>query len=118
MNIPHKKFVTAVFVVAGLYYGFTIIRDFDSILAANRAFLDSGHALQANVSTAIIAMVPLGFFAVGLAVFRGAKWWVAVVPALIALLFTIGISSLVLGAYLVLYYSVLVQTENATDMGI
>ena len=116
--IPHRKLVTAAFVVAGLYYGFTIVRDFDSILAANRTFFDSGPAWQANVLTAIIAMAPLGFFAVGLVVFQGAKWWVAAIPALIAIAFTIGISSLVLGAYLVLYYSVLVQTGNEKGMGV
>ena len=115
--IPHKQIVTAAFVVAGLYYGFTVIRDFDSILAANRAFLDTGPAWQANVSTAIIALVPLAFFATSLAVYRDGRWWVAATPALIALLFTLGLTSIVLGAYLVLYYAVFIQAEKTTDVG-
>ena len=103
--------------VAGLYYGFTVIRDFDSILATHRAFFDSGPAWQANASAAIITLVPLAFFAVALAVYRSAKWWVAAAPALIAVFFTLGLSSIMLGAYLVLYYAVFAQPKNATGVG-
>lgn len=114
---PHKQIVTAAFVVAGLYFGFTGIRDFDSILAANRTFFDTGPAWQANAGTAIITLVPLAFFATSFAVFRGARWWIAAAPALIAVLLTLGPTSIVLGAYLVLYYSVLIEAEKATGAG-
>ena len=116
MMNPHKQIVTAAFVVAGLYYGFTVIRDFDSILATHRAFLDSAPAWQANVSAAFIALVPLTFFAVSIAVHRRAKWWVAAAPALIAVFFTLGLSSIILGSYLVLYYAVLDEPENAESV--
>jgi len=114
---PHKLIVTAAFVAAGMYYGFTVVRDFDSILATHRAFLDSAPAWQANLSTAVITLVPLAFFAVALAVYRDAKWWITLAPALIALIFTIGLSSIVLGAYLVLYYAALVRPEGSKHVG-
>lgn len=113
---PHKQIVTAAFVIAGLYYGFTVIRDFDSILATHRAFLDSAPAWQANVSAAIIALVPLAFFATALSVYRGAKWWIAAAPALIAVFFTLGLTSIILGAYLVLYYAALIRPKDAAGV--
>lgn len=113
--IPHRQVITCAFVVAGLYFGFTIIRDFESILATHRAFLDHSPAWQANFSAAIIAIVPLGFFAVALVVYRRAKWWIAVVPAVFVTLLTIGVLSIALGAYLVLYYTVLVRVGKTVD---
>ncbi len=109
---PHKEIVSAAFTVAGLYYAYTVVRDFESILATQRAFFDLAPAWQANVSTAVIALIPVAFLAVALAVYRGAKWWVAAAPALIAVVFTIGISSIVLGAYLVLYYALFARQEE------
>ncbi len=113
---PHKQIITAAFVIGGLYYGFTVIRDFDSILATQRAFLDTVPAWQANVSAAIIALVPLAFFAVSVAVYRRAKWWIAAAPALIAVFFTLGVFSIILGAYLVLYFAVLAEPDNAESV--
>ena len=115
MNL-HKRIVAAALVVAGLYYGFTVIRDFDSILAAQRAFFDSAPAWQTNVNAAIIALVPLAFFATSLAVYRDAKWWVAAIPALIAILFTLGLTSIILGAYLFLYYAVINRANKTTGV--
>jgi len=110
---PHKQIVSTTFTIAGLYYGFTVIRDFDSILATQRSFFDLAPVWQANLSAAIVTLVPLAFFAVAFAVYRGAKWWVAAVPALIAVVFTLGISSTLLGAYLVLYYAVLARPDDS-----
>ena len=113
---PHKPIVTAGFAIAGLHYGYIVVRDFDSILAAHRAFFDGGVAWLANVSAAAIALVPLAFFATGAAVHRDSKWWAAAIPAAIALLMTLGISSIALGAYLALYYTVLKRRNDAAGV--
>ena len=104
--VPHKHLVIASFVLAGIYFGYVIIDNYDSILTAQREFFDMAPAGQAKASTAVIALVPLAYFAVAFAVHRDSKFWPAAVPAVIAALLTLGVASLVLVAYLVLYYFV------------
>lgn len=113
--IPHKEVITCAFVAAGLYFGFTVVRDFDSILATHRAFFDHSPAWQANISATIIALLPLGFFAVALAVYRRAKWWVALIPAILVALLTTGLIAIVLIAYLVIYYTIIIRADRKVD---
>ena len=51
--------------------------------------------------------------AVVAAVYKDSKFWVAAIPAVIATLVTLGVASLVLFAYLVLYYFVYSPRDEA-----
>ena len=113
----HKQVVSGLFAITGWYYAYVVIRDFDSIVATNRVFFDLGDAWQANLATGVVTLVPLAFLAVAFAVYRDVKWWVAGAPALFAVIFTIGIFSILLGAYLVLYYGVLVRSGDPNGVG-
>ena len=92
--------------VAGFYFGYVVICDFDSIMASQNAFFDAGPGWYADAITFAIAAVPLALISVAVMVFRNLKWWFVLVPAAYGTLLTTGYIAIVLGVYLVWYYAV------------
>ena len=113
----HRKAITAAYIVAGLYFGFVVVRDFDSILATAKAFFDLGPAWYATVATFAIAAAPLAFFVVAYMVHRMTKWWFVVIPAAYATMLTTGFLTIALAAYLIWYYAVVDRVKATPSVG-
>lgn len=101
----HRQAISAAYVVAGLYFGFVAFRDIDSILAAQRAFFDLSPLWYANMSALAIAAAPLALLAVAVMVYLRMKWWLVAIPAAYGTLITLGLTTIMLAAYLVWYYA-------------
>ena len=111
--VPHKRLVTASFLLAGIYFGYVVISNYDSLLAATREFFDMAPAWQANAITAVNVLVPLAYFAVAFAVYKDSKFWLAAIPGVTATLLTFGVASLVLFSYLLLYYFLYLPRDDS-----
>ncbi len=102
--MSHRNAIAAAFVAAGIYFGFVVIRDFDSILATQKAFFDLGPNWYVNATTAAILAAPLAYIAVAAIVHQRRKWWLASIPATYGILLTLGLLPIALGLYLLWYY--------------
>ncbi len=103
---PHRQTISTVYLVAGLFFGFIVIRDFDSILAAQRAFFNLGPASYADAAAIAIAAAPLGLLATALMIHRNASRWLVAIPAIYGTLLTIGYATIALAVYLAWYLAV------------
>jgi len=113
----HRKAITAAYIAAGLYFGIVVIRDFDSILATQKAFFDIGPAWYASATTIAIVAAPLAFLAVAFMVYRMTKWWFVVIPAAYGTLLTTGFLTIALVLYLIWYYAVGDRVKATPDVG-
>ena len=111
--VSHKRLVIASFILAGIYFGYVVINNYDSLLAATRGFFDMAPAWQANAITAVNVLVPLAYFAVAFAVYKDLKFKLAAIPSVIATLLTFGVASLVLFSYLLLYYFLYLPRDDS-----
>jgi len=113
----HRKAITAAYVVAGLNFGFVVIRDFDSIVVTQKAFFDLGPAWYASAATVAIVAAPLAFFVVAFMVHRMTKWWFVVIPAAYGTLLTTGFLTVALALYLIWYYAAGDRVKGTPDVG-
>ena len=111
--IAHRNVIATGYVAVGLYFGFILIRDFDAILAAQKAFFDIGPDWYAYATTVAIAAAPVSCLATALIVYRLTRRWTVMIIAAHAAL-VLGLSAIALGAYLLWYY-VFASTAKATS---
>ena len=115
--IPHRKIITTAYLVAGFYFGYIVIRDFDSILTTQKAFFDLGPDWYANATTIAIGAVPLAFLAIAYMVHRMMKWWFVVIPAAYGTLLASGYLPIALGVYLFWFYAFGDRVKVTPDVG-
>jgi hypothetical protein len=99
----HRQALSTAYLIAGLFFAYAVVRDFDSILAAQRAFFDLEPGWYADLSVIVIAAAPLGLLATALTVFKKASWWLVTIPALYGTVFTFGYITIALAVYLFWY---------------
>ena len=102
---PSKQSVVVIFILAGIYFSYVGIRDYESFIAGYRAFFDYAPMWHANAAAVVLVAVPLAFFAVAYAVHLGAKRWLIAIPAIIAVILSLSVPSLLVGAFLALYFA-------------
>ena len=104
-RMPHRTLVSTTFLIAGIYWAFIVIRDFNSILATWKVFFDLSPAWYAYALTIATATVPLAFLLVAFLVYRTTKWWLVAIPAAYGIVFALGYFEIALGVYLIWYFA-------------
>jgi len=113
--ISHRTALVTAYFVAGIYFGFVVVQDFDSILEGLMSFFDNGPAWYAYALTVAIVAGPLAFIVVAIMVYRSMNWPVVVLPAIYAVLSTSGFLAIALGAYLLLYFVIGLGAKTVPD---
>jgi hypothetical protein len=99
----HRQALSTAYLIVGLFFGYVVVRDFDSILTAQRAFFDLEPAWYAAVFAIVIAAAPLGLMVAALLIFRKASRWLVPIPAIYGTVFSIGYITIALAVYLAWY---------------
>ena len=115
--MPHRKLVSTAYLIAGIFWGFVVIRDFNSSLATWKAFFDLSPAWYAYALTIAMAAAPLAFLVVAFLVYRSTKWWIVAIPAVYGTVFTLGYFEIALGVYLIWYFATESRKNAALIVG-
>ena len=112
---PHKQAISAAYLIIGLYFGYVVIRDLNSIVAGAEEFFDQGPAWYADASVIAMAAAPFALLATAFMLHRMARWWLIVIPAVYGTLLTIGYITIALAVYLTWYLSVAPGVPRTPD---